>query len=315
MKPEDKIAVLGSNGMAGSAIVRELETQGYKNILRVTRKEADLTEPLQVKEWFSKNLPKFVFLAAAKVGGIKANDDFSADFIRINLQIQTNAIEACRIFNVEKLLFLGSSCIYPKDCPQPIREEYLLTGELERTNEAYAVAKIAGLKMCQHYNKQYGTNFICCMPTNLYGPGDNYNLDTSHVLPALIAKVHFAKTTNAESFTVWGSGKARREFLFVNDFARACVHLMNFYCGSEPVNIGTGQDISIADLAATICKVLEYEGQIVFDAKKPDGTARKLLNVDKILNLGWKNSTPLEKGIAAAYEDFLGRLKSAGCNK
>lgn len=305
MKQDDKIVVFGSAGMAGGAIVRQLKLKGFNNVVCATRQTADLTCYEQTKDFFSKEKPKYIFLAAAKVGGILANHTYPADFIRQNLQIQTNVIHLSYLFGVEKLLFLGSSCIYPKDCPQPIKEEYLLSGSLEKTNEAYALAKIAGLKMCEYYNLQYHTNFISCMPTNLYGVGDNYHLENSHVLPALIAKVYAAKTLNAKTFVVWGSGKARREFLFADDFAKACILLMEKYSQNQPINIGTGKDITITELANLVAQIVGFKGSIVYDTSRPDGTPQKLLCVDKIHSLGWENKTSLEKGIEIAYNDFL----------
>ena len=307
MEKKSKILVAGSRGMVGSALVRTLKSQGYENIIAVDRNELDMTNQVAVHDIFERTKPEYVFLAAAKVGGIVANNTYPADFICVNLQIEVNTIGACHKNGVKKLLFLGSSCIYPRNCPQPIKEEYLLTGELEKTNEAYALAKIAGLKMCEYYNTQYGTDYISCMPTNLYGPGDNYDMQNSHVLPALIAKIHKAKTEKLPEYVVWGTGKVMREFLFVDDLAGACVFLMNNYSGSETVNIGTGQDITIAELAETIADVLRYSGKIVYDTSKPDGTPRKLLDVSKIHKLGWRHTTNLSDGIALAYNDYLSR--------
>lgn len=307
MEKTSKILIAGSKGMVGSAIVRHLAANGYTNIICANRSVVDFTNQKEVGNYFEKIKPQYVFLAAAKVGGIRANDAFPADFIMTNLQIETNVIDSSFKTGVKKLMFLGSSCIYPRNCPQPIKESYLLTGELEKTNEAYALAKIAGLKMCEYYNKQYHTDYISCMPTNLYGVNDNYDLNNSHVLPALIAKVHTAKVNNNSSFTVWGTGKALREFLYVDDLADACVFLMNNYSGNETVNVGSGEEISIAQLAQTVAKVLGYSGKIIFDASKPDGTPRKLLDVSKLQSLGWKNKTSLEQGIELAYRDFLKR--------
>mgnify|MGYP003583254672 FL=1 len=292
-----KIYVAGSNGMVGSAIVRALKAKGYINIVVKSSKELDLKNQQAVHDFFNQEQPEYVFLAAAKVGGIHANNSYPATFIYDNLMIQSNVIQAAYDFNVKKLLFLGSSCIYPKFAPQPIKEEYLLTGSLEPTNEAYAIAKIAGLKMCQFYKQQYGCNFISAMPTNLFGVNDNFNLENSHVLPALLRKFIEAKQNNKQEVTIWGSGTPMREFLFVDDLAEACLFLMENYNGIETVNIGTGEDVSIKELAETIMKIVGFEGSLIFDASKPDGAPRKLLDVSKINNLGWKHQTSLENGI------------------
>lgn len=292
-----KIYVAGSNGMVGSAIVRTLEANGYSNIVVKSSKELDLKNQQAVHDFFNQEQPEYVFLAAAKVGGIHANNTYPATFIYDNIMIQSNVIQAAYEFNVKKLLFLGSSCIYPKFAPQPIKEEYLLTGSLEPTNEAYAIAKIAGLKMCQFYKQQYGCNFISAMPTNLFGINDNFNLENSHVLPALLRKFIEAKQNNKQEVTIWGSGTPMREFLFVDDLAEACLFLMENYNGIETVNIGTGEDVSIKELAETIMKIVGFEGSLIFDASKPDGAPRKLLDVSKINNLGWKHQTSLENGI------------------
>ena len=292
-----KIYVAGSNGMVGSAIVRALRSKGFVNIVVKSSKELDLKNQQAVHDFFSQEQPDYVFLAAAKVGGIHANNTYPATFIYDNLMIQSNVIQAAYEFNVKKLLFLGSSCIYPKFAPQPIKEEYLLTGSLEPTNEAYAIAKIAGLKMCQFYKQQYGCNFISAMPTNLFGVNDNFNLENSHVLPALLRKFIEAKQNNKQEVTIWGSGTPMREFLFVDDLAEACLFLMENYNGIETVNIGTGEDVSIKELAETIMKIVGFEGSLIFDASKPDGAPRKLLDVSKINNLGWKHQTNLEEGI------------------
>ena len=292
-----KIYVAGSNGMVGSAIVRALKAKGYINIVVKSSKELDLKNQQAVHDFFNQEQPEYVFLAAAKVGGIHANNSYPATFIYDNLMIQSNVIQAAYEFNVKKLLFLGSSCIYPKFAPQPIKEEYLLTGSLEPTNEAYAIAKIAGLKMCQFYKQQYGCNFISAMPTNLFGVNDNFNLENSHVLPALLRKFIEAKQNNKQEVTIWGSGTPMREFLFVDDLAEACLFLMENYNGIETVNIGTGEDVSIKELAETIMKIVGFEGSLIFDASKPDGAPRKLLDVSKINNLGWKHQTSLENGI------------------
>jgi GDP-L-fucose synthase len=292
-----KIYVAGSNGMVGSAIVRTLEANGYSNIVVKSSKELDLKNQQAVHDFFNQEQPEYVFLAAAKVGGIHANNTYPATFIYDNLMIQSNVIQAAYEFNVKKLLFLGSSCIYPKFAPQPIKEEYLLTGSLEPTNEAYAIAKIAGLKMCQFYKQQYGCNFISAMPTNLFGINDNFNLENSHVLPALLRKFIEAKQNNKQEVTIWGSGTPMREFLFVDDLAEACLFLMESYNGVETVNIGTGEDVSIKKLAETIMNIVGFEGNLIFDASKPDGAPRKLLDVSKINTLGWKHQTNLEEGI------------------
>lgn len=297
MLKDAKIYVAGSNGMVGSAIVRALKAKGYINLVVKSSKELDLKNQQAVRDFFSQEQPEYVFLAAAKVGGIHANNTYPATFIYDNIMIQSNVIQAAYDFNVKKLLFLGSSCIYPKFAPQPIKEEYLLTGSLEPTNEAYAIAKIAGLKMCQFYKQQYGCNFISAMPTNLFGVNDNFNLENSHVLPALLRKFIEAKQNNKQEVTIWGSGTPMREFLFVDDLAEACLFLMENYNGNETVNIGTGEDVSIKELAETIMKIVGFEGNLIFDASKPDGAPRKLLDVSKINNLGWKHKTNLEEGI------------------
>lgn len=310
MEKNSKIYVAGHRGLVGSAVVRNLQENGYTNIITSTRKELDLLNCQKVAEFFSLEKPEYVFLAAAKVGGIQANNIFPADFIFQNLQVQNNVIHNAYLNGTKKLLFLGSSCIYPRDCPQPIKEEYLLTGPLEKTNEAYAIAKIAGIKMCEYYNKQYGTRFISVMPTNLYGINDNFDLETSHVLPALLRKFHDAKTANAKEVIIWGTGSPMREFLFVDDLAEACVFLMNGYSDSEIVNIGTGEDITIKDLALLIKEVVGFEGKITNDTTKPDGTPRKLLDVSKLHKLGWKHKTALRDGLEVTYKWFL-KNKSA----
>jgi GDP-L-fucose synthase len=291
--------------MVGSAIVRHLTNLGYQNIITLTRSQLDLLDQQAVDSFFREYSPEYVFLAAAKVGGIKANRDMKADFIYENLMIQTNIIKSSYSYDVKKLVFLGSSCIYPKFCDQPIKEEYLMTGELEPTNDAYAIAKIAGIKMCQSYNEQYGTNFISVMPTNLYGPNDNYDLNNSHVLPAMIRKFHEAKLEGRESVEIWGTGTPKREFLYVDDLADACVFLMNNYSENEIVNIGTGQDVTIAELAVAISKVVGYKGNIYYNTEMPDGTPRKLLDVSKLEEIGWKYSTSLIEGIEKTYKDYV----------
>jgi len=305
MEKNSKIYVAGHKGLAGSAITRKLIALGYTNLIFRTFEELDLMDQKATADFFATEKPEYVFLAAAKVGGIKANEDYPADFIFQNLQIQSNIISNAHKNGVKKLLFLGSSCIYPRDCAQPIKEEYLMTGPLEKTNEAYAIAKIAGIKMCQAYNKQYGTKFISVMPTNLYGPNDNFDLESSHVLPALLRKFHDAKVENKNEVVMWGSGSPMREFLHVDDLADACVHLMNVYDGSEIVNIGTGIDIKIIDLANLIKKIVGFEGQIVKDETKPDGTPQKLLDVSKLHSLGWQPKTDLKEGLRITYEWFL----------
>ncbi|MFJ8265532.1 GDP-L-fucose synthase family protein [Peribacillus asahii] len=305
MKKNSKIYVAGHRGLVGSAILRNLQTEGYNNLVFRTSKELDLREKNQVNVFFEEERPEYIFLAAAKVGGIVANNEYPADFIRDNLLIQTNVIDAAYRYEVKKLLFLGSTCIYPKLASQPLKEEYLLSGELEPTNEPYAIAKIAGIKMCQAYNRQYGTNFISVMPTNLYGPEDNFDLHTSHVLPALIRKFHEAKEIESPYVEVWGTGTPLREFLYSEDLADACVYLIKNYSGNEMVNIGVGQDLSIKELAEKIKKVVGYNGEIKFDTTKPDGTPRKLVDVTKLNSLGWKATTPIDEGLKKAYQWFL----------
>ncbi|WP_404427711.1 GDP-L-fucose synthase [Ureibacillus chungkukjangi] len=305
MELTSKIYVAGHRGLVGSAIVRKLEEQGYKNLVYRTSKELDLRDKSQVDEFFEQEKPEFVFLAAAKVGGIVANNEYPAEFIRDNLLIQTNIIDASYRNNVEKLLFLGSTCIYPKFAPQPMNEESLLSGVLEPTNEPYAIAKIAGIKMCESYNRQYGTNYISAMPTNLYGPNDNFDLETSHVLPALIRKFHEAKIANEPSVEVWGTGSPKREFLYSDDLADAVVYLMDNYNGNQFVNVGVGKDISIKEIAEKIKKVTEFNGEIVFNTSKPDGTPRKLVDVTKLNSLGWEATISLDEGLKKAYEWFL----------
>lgn len=304
MNQNSKIYIAGHKGLVGSAILRELEKQGYKNLIFKTRKELDLANQLETTKFFSKERPEYVFLAAARVGGIMANNTKPAEFINDNLAIQTNVIRQSYKNKVKKLLFLGSSCVYPKNAPQPIKEEYLLTSELEPTNRAYAVAKIAGITMCQAYNQQYQTNYISVMPTNTYGENDNFDPDTSHVLPALIYKFHEAKKANKASVTLWGSGSPKREFIHVDDLAQACVYLMQNYDGSAIVNIGIGEDLSILELAETVKKVIGFKGEIIWDKTKPDGTPRKLLNVSRLHETGWHHKTNLEEGIKKTYKWF-----------
>ncbi len=308
MQKTSKIYIAGHRGMVGSAIFRALTAQGYTNIITRTSTELNLMNQADVQAFFNTHKPEYVFVAAAKVGGIMANNTYRADFLYQNLQIQNNIIHESYVNGVEKLLFLGSSCIYPKLAPQPLKEAYLLTGLLEPTNEPYAIAKIAGIKMCEAYRAQYGCNFISAMPTNMYGPNDNYDLQNSHVLPALIRKIHEAKANNSPEITVWGTGKPLREFMYADDLADACVYLMENYNDAEFVNVGTGDEISIGDLAVLIKKVLGYEGQIIYDTTKPDGTPRKLMDVSKLHSLGYKHKVALEEGIALAYRSFLEKI-------
>lgn len=302
-----KIYVAGHRGMVGSAIVRRLQRGGYANIVTRTHAELDLTNQQAVNAFLAEEKPDFIFMAAAKVGGIHANNTFRADFLYTNLLIEANMTHAAWQADVRRMLFLGSSCIYPRDCPQPIREDYLLTGLLEQTNEPYAIAKIAGIKLCENYNRQYGTQYVSAMPTNLYGPNDNYDLNNSHVLPALIRKAHEAKVRGDRELVVWGSGTPMREFLYVDDMADASVFLMESDIAEGLYNIGTGTDVTIRELAETVMQVVGFSGDIVFDQAKPDGTPRKLLNVDRMRELGWQASTSLVDGIVNAYADFQGR--------
>lgn len=305
MNKDSKIYVAGHRGMVGSAISRLLKKQGYYNIIERTSKEVDLRNQSQVLAFFEKEKPEYVFLAAAKVGGILANNTYRADFLYDNLMIASNVIHAAYQTGTKKLLNLGSSCIYPKFADQPLKEEYLLTGELEPTNEPYAIAKIAGIKLCETYRDQYDCNFISAMPTNLYGPNDNYNLETSHVVPALIRKFHQAKEEGQDAVEIWGTGSPLREFLYVDDLADACLHLMLEYDDKQFVNVGYGSDITIKELALTIKKVVGFKGELKFDTTKPDGTPKKLMDSSKMRNLGWEPKIDLEKGIALAYADAL----------
>jgi GDP-L-fucose synthase len=318
MELHARIYVAGHRGLAGSAILRRLGSGGYRNIATRTHAELELTDTRAVKAFFESEKPEYAFLAAAKVGGILANDTYPAEFIHSNLAIQTNVIHEAWRNRVKRLVFLGSSCIYPRDCPQPIKEEYLLTGPLEATNRAYAVAKIAGVEMCRSYNRQYGTRYLAVMPTNLYGPGDNYDLQGAHVLPALIRKMHEAKTAGVDRVTIWGTGSPRREFLYSDDMADACVTMMNLPedafggilqgpNGFPLINVGCGEDQTVADLARTVASVVGFRGAQEFDASKPDGTPRKLLDAGRLRRLGWSPRIDLESGIAAAYRDFLAR--------
>lgn len=311
IRRDAKIYVAGHRGMVGSAIVRRLGASGYDRILTRTHDELDLTSQAAVKEFLAQEKPDFIFLAAAKVGGILANNTYRADFIYQNLMIEANLIHAAFEAGTKRLMFLGSSCIYPRDCPQPIKEEFLLTGPLEPTNEPYAIAKIAGIKLCESYNRQYGTQYFSVMPTNLYGPGDNYDLNNSHVLPALIRKAHEAKQRRESSLVVWGSGKPMREFLYVEDMADACVFLMEKNVTDGIYNIGTGADVTINQLAHTVLEAVGFDGHIDFDSSKPDGTPRKLLDVSRMANLGWTAKTTLLGGIFLTYRDFIERYVSA----
>ncbi|MDH3378003.1 MAG: GDP-L-fucose synthase [Gammaproteobacteria bacterium] len=311
MNKTDRIFVAGHRGLVGSALLRMLKLRGFDNVILRDRKDLDLTRQEQVEAFFVATRPQYVFLAAARVGGIAANDSRPADFIFENLAIQTNVIDSAYRNGVERLLFLGSSCVYPRECPQPMREEYLLTGPLETTNEAYAIAKIAGIEMCAAYNAQYGTDFIAVMPTNLYGINDNFDLNDSHVLPALIRKVHEAKTTNSPHVVIWGSGTPQREFLHVDDLADACLFLMGRGDAAHLTNIGSGEEVSIRDLAKLVCTVVGYNGGLVFDTSKPDGTPRKLLDCSRLRVLGWRHSTELRAGIETTYEWYCDRFDAA----
>ncbi len=301
MDSSARIFVTGHRGMVGSALVRRLQAAGFSNLLVKTRQELDLLDQRAVYAYLQDERPDYIFIAAAKVGGIQANNQFRADFIQQNLLLESNLIHGAHLAGVQRLMFLGSSCIYPRDCPQPIKEAYLLTGPLEPTNEPYAIAKIAGIKLAEAYNRQYGRQYVSVMPTNLYGPNDNYDLATSHVLPALIRKAHEAKAAQAPELVVWGTGQPRREFLYVDDLADACVHLMASGYAGDLVNIGTGEDVTIGELAHTIMDVVGYRGEVVFDTSKPDGTPRKLLDVSRAASLGWRARTSLRDGIARAY--------------
>jgi GDP-L-fucose synthase len=322
MELNARIYVAGHSGLAGSALMRRLQHEGHRNLISRSHAELELTDQVAVKKFFENEKPEYVFVAAAKVGGILANNDYPAEFIQSNLAVQTNVIHESWRNGVRRLLFLGSSCIYPRDCPQPIKEEYLLTGPLEITNRAYAVAKIAGVEMCRSYNRQYGARFLAAMPTNLYGPGDNYNLGSAHVLPALLRKMHEAKARGLERVTIWGTGKPRREFLYSDDMADACVMLMNLpdvafddvLRGPNDfplINVGCGEDQTIAELARAIASAVGFRGTLEFDTSKPDGTPRKLLDVGRLKRLGWSPQIGLATGIAAAYRDFLAHESSA----
>ncbi len=305
MNKSDKIFVAGHRGMVGSAFIRALEARGFSNLLKKTRAELDLAVRAAVDGFFQKEKPEIVVFAAAKVGGIKANNDFPVEFLIDNLRIQTNIIAAAHANGAKKLLFLGSSCIYPKHAPQPIPESALLTGPLEPTNEPYAIAKIAGVKLCQAYAREYGANFISAMPTNLYGPNESFDLETSHVLAALLRKAHEAKTRRARELVVWGTGTPRREFLHVDDCASACLFLLEKYDSSEIINVGSGEDLTIRELAELVCDVVGFDGELTWDKTKPDGTPRKLLDVSKLRSLGWAPTIPLREGVAQMYDWFL----------
>ncbi|MBR0150305.1 MAG: GDP-L-fucose synthase [Synergistaceae bacterium] len=314
MQKDSKIYVAGHRGMVGGAIFRELQRQGYTNIITRTHSELDLTSQADTESFFAREKPEYVFLAAAKVGGIAANSAALADFMYINMMIEMNAINSAWRNGCKKLEFLGSSCIYPRMSPQPIKEEYLLSGYLEKTNEAYALAKISGLKYCEYLNTQYGTDYISVMPCNLYGIGDNYHPEHSHVLPALIRRFHEAKISGAKSVTCWGDGSPLREFLYVDDLAELCVYLMNHYSGNETVNAGTGKEITIKDLTALVAEIVGYDGAISWDISRPNGTPRKVMDVSKAESLGWKAKTSLRDGIKLAYEDFRSRYAEAPAN-
>lgn len=305
LKQSDKIFIAGHKGLVGSAITRALRKDGFNNLLERDRAQVNLLNQQQVNDFFAAERPDFVFLAAAKVGGIYANNTYRGEFIYDNLTIQSNVIEAARLYSTKRLLFLGSSCIYPRNCSQPMREEHLLTAPLEPTNEPYAIAKIAGIKMCEAYNNQYGTDFLSVMPTNLYGPHDNFNLETSHVLPALLRKVHEAKLANAKNVTVWGSGTPKRELLHVDDMAAACIFMITQNDTKDIVNIGSGEEVTIRQLAELICEVVGFSGELIFDASKPDGTPRKLLDISRLTQLGWRPQIKLKEGIAHTYQWFL----------
>ena len=318
MRPDARIYVAGHAGLAGSAIARALRRAGFTNLVERRHAELELTDAVAVRRFFERERPEYVFLAAAKVGGIHANNSYPADFIHDNLGVQLNVIHECWRAGVRRLIFLGSSCIYPRDCPQPMKEEYLLSGPLEATNRPYAVAKIAGIEQCWSYNRQYGTRFLAVMPTNLYGPGDTYDLENSHVLPALLMKAHRAKLQGEPRLTIWGSGRPRREFLYSDDMAEACVMLMRMEeaafdrlvapAQAPLINIGAGEDLSIAEVAALVAEAVGFRGELAYDASRPDGTPRKLLDVSRINALGWRARTPLREGLAAAYADFLPRF-------
>jgi len=305
MDKKSKIYIAGHRGLVGNAILKELENQGYENLIFRTHKELDLTNKIEVERFFEEEKPEYVFLAAAKVGGIQANKNFPVEFLYQNLEIQNNVIMSAYKNKVKKLMFLGSSCIYPKFCPQPMKEEYLLSSELEPTNEAYSIAKIAGLKLCEYLRKEYGVDFISVMPTNIYGPNDNFDIETSHVIPSLIRRIHEAKIKNIPEVIIWGSGSTKREFMYVDDLAKAIVFVMENYSEEKFINIGTGVDITINELANLIKEIIGYEGKLINDISKPDGTPQKLLEVSKLEKLGWKYKTELKKGLEKTYQWYL----------
>lgn len=307
MQPSDKIYVAGHRGLVGSSIIRCLEQNGFQNIITRTHEELDLTHQQAVQKFFKQEKPDFVFLAAAKVGGIYANNTYPAEFIHDNLTIQSNVIHEAYVSKVKRLLFLGSSCIYPRECPQPIKEEYLLTGPLEPTNQPYALAKIAGIEMCRAYNRQYGTEYISVMPTNLYGPGDNYDLENSHVIPALIRKMHEAKIKGDKEVVIWGTGKPKREFLYVDDLAEACLKIIQHKEVLDLVNVGMGEDLTILELAELIKNIVGFEGKLVFDSTKPDGTPRKVLNIEKIKKIDWFPKVNIKEGLQKTYQEFISK--------
>lgn len=310
MKQSDKVFIAGHRGLVGSAIKRDLEQKGFHNLVTRGREQLELTNQAAVFRFMEQEKPDYVVVAAAKVGGIHANNTYRAEFIYSNLMVQSNLIHGAYQSGVKRLLFLGSSCVYPRDCPQPMKEEHLLSGPLEKTNEPYAIAKIAGIRMCDAYNDQYGTDFVSVMPTNLYGINDNFDLSTSHVIPALIRKVHDAKLKNAKSVTIWGSGKPLREFMYVDDLADACVHILGMDGYTDMVNIGSGQEVSIRELAELVCDVIGFDGKLVFDTSMPDGTPRKLLDCARLNAIGWKPKIGLREGLALAYQGFLEHLDS-----
>lgn len=309
MNKDDKIYIAGHTGLVGTALLERLKSEGYLNIITRTRKELNLTQQSKVENFFRKEKPHYVIMAAARVGGIKANMSYPAQFLYENLVIQTNVIHSAYVYDTKKLLFFGSSCSYPRECPQPMKEEYLLSGYLEPTNESYAVAKIAGIKMCQTYNRQYGTNFICAMPTNTYGTHDNFNPDDSHVIPAFLEKFHKAKKTQKQTVTIWGTGNPIREFMYVDDLVDACTFLMKNYHSTEIINVGSYEETSIKELAGLVKDIVEYRGEIIFDTSKPDGIPKKVLDTNKLMNLGWRAKTSLREGIRKTYKWYLQHLK------
>jgi len=312
IEPDSRIFVAGHTGLVGSAILRRLEREGFTNVLNATREQLDLRDQAAVNYWFKANRPEYVFLVAGTVGGILANSTRPAEFIYDNMMIHATVVHAAHLFEVKKLLYLGSSCIYPRECPQPMKEEYLLSGPLEPTNEPYAIAKIAGIKLCQAYRRQYGSDFISAMPTNLYGPNDNFDLESSHVVPALIRKFHDAKTEGRNEVTIWGTGNPRREFLHVDDLADACLFIMKSYDGEAHINVGTGEDLTIHELAELVAGIVHPEATLVFDTTKPDGTPQKLLDVNRLHDLGWHHDIELEEGIRSSYQWYVDHAIEAG---